>query len=268
MAIEEKMFKINKFIPVFIMAIGVHAADTLNVFKAGDTAKAGDVNANFKFLLDQINALKVQNSNFQKSQDSVSSLLGQVADGLKKKIDSIPNSKSVYASLDSLSKTVALINSQVSSFGSKIDSNKSRIGTVKDSLSNTITTATLRSDTLQLKYSNLEKSLKSRIDSVSIQSPIAFGYIDIGGRRIGGSTNFTSGMGPGGDIICIPGIDMDMHAYPMIVTPAYLNSNPPSLVSLSNTYNGGSERCIIVEFWRADGLSQHTEFTFALFKGK
>lgn len=49
----------------------LHAADSLNVFKSGDTARAADVNANFKLIWERLNSLNEENKSLKKTIDTL-----------------------------------------------------------------------------------------------------------------------------------------------------------------------------------------------------
>lgn len=54
-----------------VCAAIANATDSLTVFKAGDTAKASEINSNFKLLWDRIAALSAENQGLKKSMDTL-----------------------------------------------------------------------------------------------------------------------------------------------------------------------------------------------------
>ena len=76
--------------------------DTLTVFKAGDTARASAVNANFKLLLDRMNALAEANGQ----------LVGKV-DSLRKAQPSAPHMDSLEAEIARLKSHINLLNARM-----------------------------------------------------------------------------------------------------------------------------------------------------------
>lgn len=83
-------------------------SDSLTVFKPGDTARASAVNANFKLIMDRMNALALANQQ------------------LSGKIDSLQKSKPSTPNVDSLETKIAGMKIQIQILHTRVDSTNTR----------------------------------------------------------------------------------------------------------------------------------------------
>jgi hypothetical protein len=169
-------------ITILLLTIKGYTADTLLVFRSGDTARAGDVNANFKYLFDRFNALASENSVLKKSIDSIraikpivvntdsinsrfSNLSSQVVTmGLK--IDSLKVIKPIVVNVDSINARINGLSVQLTGMNSKVDSNTTRLNTKIDSLTTKQSSAngliigiSSKTDSLNIRASTIENRL-------------------------------------------------------------------------------------------------------------
>ena len=145
----------KKYIALFFLLFVIrgHSADTLLVFKVGDTARAGDVNANFKLLFDKLNSLSQDNLILKKTVDSLKGLkqsldsnkliwdrlnalnlenqaFTKAIDESKKTLDSLRPLKSISSSVDSINSKISATSAQVILANSRIDSTSLKISSV------------------------------------------------------------------------------------------------------------------------------------------